>query len=204
MVLLVTLFLMQDVQSQADRIRAAMAPALAQQRASVAAQMQAAGPLAVSRPMRSMPQAPCEPIPEMELAPMIDAAATKQNVSPALVREVMREESGFRPCAVSPAGAAGLMQLMPATQAQFQVRNPFSPVENLDAGTKLLRQLMDRYNGDIPLALGAYNAGIERVEQNGKIAVPEIPETRNYVFDILNRFLKRAPGVPEPRPAPLP
>lgn len=119
---------------------------------------------------------------------MIDEVAQKQEVNPDLVREVARQESGFRPCAVSPKGAEGLMQLMPATQTQFQVKDPFSPKESLEAGTKLLRDLLDRYHGNLSLALGAYNAGADRVDKAG--GVPDIPETKNYVFDILHRLMQ--------------
>lgn len=117
---------------------------------------------------------------------MIDDIAPRQNVNPALVREVARQESGFHPCAISPNGAVGLMQLMPATQVQFQVKNPFSPKESLEAGSKLLRDLLDRYHGDLSLALSAYNAGAQTVDKAG--GIPEIPETKNYVLGILNRL----------------
>lgn len=119
---------------------------------------------------------------------MIDETAAKQQVDPKLVREVARQESGFRPCAVSVKGAQGLMQLMPATQAQFQVGDPFSPQQSLEAGSKLLKQLLDRYHGDLSLALSAYNAGPDQVDKAG--GVPEISETKSYVSDILNRLLQ--------------
>ena len=119
---------------------------------------------------------------------MIDTVAREQNVDPSLVREVARQESSFRPCAVSPKGAQGLMQLMPATQAQLDVHDPFDPQESLSAGAKLLKQLLDRYHGDLALALSAYNAGITRVDRN--FAVPEISETKDYVSDILGRLGK--------------
>jgi len=165
-----------------------MEPSLAKQRASVRAQIESLG---ANKTSWSIPQilpetANCESVSQPEVARMIDDIAPKQNVSPALVREVVRQESGFYPCAVSPKGAAGLMQLMPATQAQFQVKNPFSAQESLEAGTKLLKELLDRYHGNISLALSAYNAGADRVDKTG--TVPEIPETKNYVFGILNRL----------------
>lgn len=117
---------------------------------------------------------------------MIDESAKKNQVDPNLVREVARQESGFRPCVISVKGAQGLMQLMPETATQFQVSNPFDAKQSLDAGTKLLKTLLDRYNGDISLALGAYNAGPSRVDRAG--GVPDIPETKNYVLAILSRF----------------
>ncbi len=75
----------------------------------------------------------CDPIAQPELRDMIDNASTKNGVDPSVVREVARQESGFRPCVVSPKGAEGLMQLMPATQDQFKVDDPFNPMSSLDA-----------------------------------------------------------------------
>ena len=86
------------------------------------------------------------------------------------------------------------MQLMPATQAQLQVQNPFSAQESLEAGSKLLKQLLDRYHGDLSQALSAYNAGPARVDAAG--GVPKIPETQNYVSGILNRLF---PALDIPR-----
>jgi len=181
---LLVIFTMQDTRSQAERIRAAMESSLEQQRASVRRQVEAVHSV-IEAPQA---QAACEPIAQPDLARMIDDAARKHGVDPALVREVARQESGFRPCVVSPKGAEGLMQLMPATQAQFQVRDPFQAEESLAAGAKLLKQLIDRYNGDLSLALSAYNAGSGRVDKAG--GIPEIPETKNYVAEILGRLLQ--------------
>ena len=181
---LLVIFTMQDTRSQAERIRAAMESSLEQQRASVRRQVEAVHSV-IEAPQA---QAACEPIAQPDLARMIDEAARKHGVDPALVREVARQESGFRPCVVSPKGAEGLMQLMPATQAQFQVRDPFQAEESLAAGAKLLKQLLDRYNGDLSLALSAYNAGSGRVDKAG--GIPEIPETKNYVAEILGRLLQ--------------
>lgn len=169
-----------------------MEPSLAKQRASVRAQVEAVGTnsgttMSVLRLPQSAPDGPeCEAVSAPELARMIDDIAPRQNVSRSLIREVARQESGFHPCALSPKGAAGLMQLMPETQAQFQVRNPFNAKESMEAGAKLLHDLLDRYHGDLSLALSAYNAGPERVDKAG--AVPEIPETKSYVIGILNRL----------------
>jgi soluble lytic murein transglycosylase-like protein len=174
-------------QSQADRIRAAMAKSLASQQASVRRQIAAAGPARTSSNAPPLAAAICEAISQPELVHMIDIAAQREDIDPALVREVARQESGFRPCAVSPKGAEGLMQLMPATQIQLQVQNPFSAQESLEAGSKLLKQLLDRYHGDLPQALSAYNAGPARVDAAG--GVPKIPETQNYVVDILKRLM---------------
>jgi len=187
-IILVAALLAQNAPSQSDRIRAAMAASLAKQEASVRIQIQSA-----KSNLTSWNQAPvaegeanCEPVSEPELGRMIDDAAQENKVNPDVVREVARQESAFRPCAISSKGAAGLMQLMPATQAQFQVKYPFSPKESLEAGTRLLKELLDRYHGNLSLALGAYNAGADRVDKAGD--VPDIPETKNYVFDILKRL----------------
>jgi soluble lytic murein transglycosylase-like protein len=182
------ILLAQDLPSQADRIRAAMEPSLAKQRASVRAQVDAASANTASwsAPGAAPEAGDCEPVPQPELTRMIGDVALKQNVNPALVREVARQESGFRPCAVSPKGAEGLMQLMPSTQTQFQVKDPFSPKESLEAGSKLLKELLDRYHGNLSLALSAYNAGADRVDKAG--AVPGIPETQNYVMEILKHL----------------
>jgi len=193
-----TLFLMQDVQAQAvqtqaQRIRAAMAASLAQQRASVQQQVKSVVPLAAPVLMQVPlpPAADCEPIAQPELSKMIEHVATEHQVDPKLVLEVARQESGFRPCAISPKGAQGLMQLMPDTQMSLEVQNPFDPQENLTAGTKLLKQLLEHYNGDLSLALSAYNAGPTRVDKTA--GVPQIPETMSYVTEILSRL--KAPGA---------
>jgi soluble lytic murein transglycosylase-like protein len=188
------LLLIQD--TQADRARAAMESSLAQQRASVQRQAKSAGasmlpwtPPTASAPVERqsiMFQPLCDPISPPELSDMIDSASTKNGVDPSVVREVARQESGFRPCVVSPAGAEGLMQLMPATQDQFRVTDPFNPMASLEAGTKLLKQLLDRYHGDLSLALSAYNAGAGTVDKAG--GIPPIPETQKYVSNILSRL----------------
>jgi hypothetical protein len=177
-------------QTQADRVRAAMESSLAQQRASVQKQAEAVGvSIPWTPPLPAPVMAPdCDPIPQPELSKMIDEVSQKQGIDKNLVREVARQESGFRPCAVSSKGAEGLMQLMPETQAQFQIGDPFDPKQSLEAGSKLLKQLLARYDGDLTKALSAYNAGATRVDQAG--GVPNIPETRNYVLSILARYMK--------------
>ena len=194
----------QGVSTQAERARAQMADSLAKQRLSVQQQLQAVAPFKQHSLWRLPPMArpafACEPVPEPEVGKMIDRAAQDHQVSSTLIREVARQESGFHPCAVSPAGAIGLMQLMPSTQVQFQVQNPLDAQESLTAGTKLLKLLLQRYHGDVGLALGAYNAGSSAVDRAS--AIPQIPETQNYVSDILQR-LKDAepptvPGDPPP------
>ena len=126
----------------------------------------------------------CDPLPAPEVDALVDSAANRESLSPDLLRGVIRQESAFRPCAVSSKGAEGLMQLMPATAIQFGVMNPFDPIENVDGGAKFLKQLLNRYGGDLSKALGAYNAGPARVDAaNG---IPQIPETQDYVKQILS------------------
>lgn len=134
------------------------------------------------------PQAGCNSVEPAELDRMIGAAARANRVSARVVREVARQESGFQPCAKSPKGAQGLMQLMPATQATLGIANPFDPAESLMAGARLLKDLLSRYDGNLSLALSAYNAGPARVD--AVRGIPAIPETRNYVSSILSRLTK--------------
>lgn len=115
---------------------------------------------------------------------LIRAAATKHGVNELLVTKMIAAESNFNPRAVSRKQARGLMQLMPATAAELSVRDIFDPAENIDAGTKYLRELLDKYKGDLRLALAAYNAGPEMVEKYG--GVPPFAETQEYVRKILN------------------
>jgi soluble lytic murein transglycosylase-like protein len=190
------ILLIQDVRAQQpQQVRAAMAASIAKQRASVEQQIKfiksPVPPVLAIPPAFSVPPPvayACDPVAQPELSKMIDNVAHEQSVDPALVREVARQESGFHACAVSPKGAQGLMQLMPSTQAQLEVRDPFNPQESLSAGAKLLKQLLDRYQGDLSLALSAYNAGMTRVDRT--LSVPEIPETKDYVTDILGRLGK--------------
>ena len=125
----------------------------------------------------------CPPLPAVSLETPIKNAAARHGLQPGMLRSVIEKESAFHPCAVSSQGAMGLMQLMPATAGELGVRDPFDPVESIEAGAKYLAQLLARYRGDLRLALGAYNAGPARVDQAG--GVPPFEETRNYVSSIL-------------------
>jgi len=116
--------------------------------------------------------------------PLIRNAAERNGLAPALVESVIRVESNFQPRAVSPKGARGLMQLMPATAAQLGVRDVFDVRQNIEAGARHLRYLMDRYQGNLELALAAYNAGVEAVARSG--GIPPYAETQAYVTRILN------------------
>ena len=114
---------------------------------------------------------------------LIDEHSTLNGVSPDLVRAVIQAESAFNPRARSPKGAMGLMQLMPGTAVDFGVNDPYNPVENIRAGVKYLKQLLDSYSGKVELALAAYNAGPTAVKKYGG-TVPPYRETRNYVAKI--------------------
>ncbi len=122
----------------------------------------------------------------------------EHNVRPDLVRAVVQVESAFNPYAVSPKGAQGLMQLMPATARELGVRNPFNPIENIRAGIMYLRRLLDRYNNDEVLALAAYNAGPTAVDKYG-VKVPPYKETRNYVTKVNQIAGEAAARVPATR-----
>lgn len=128
--------------------------------------------------------ADCPALPDSESEPMISAAATRHKLDPALIRAVIRQESGFHPCAVSPKGAMGMMQLMPDTAEHFKLSDPFNAAENIRAGAEFLKELFDRFKGDLKLTLAAYNAGPGKVDGN-PASVPDIPETQDYVNQIL-------------------
>lgn len=162
----------------------------------MAVQLEAARKQAQTAGTHLMPWAPvlplpadaeCEPLPDAIVAPLVEDAAKSHEVQPNLLRAVIERESGFRACAVSPKGAEGLMQLMPQTVDDLGVSDPFDPKENIDAGAKFLKQLLDLFKGDVAQALGAYNAGPAAAKSG---AIPDIPETRDYVDAIMKKLGK--------------
>jgi soluble lytic murein transglycosylase-like protein len=162
----------------------------------------AAEPSAPAANEPAAPQAGCQPLDEAAVAPLIESTAKSQDLKPELLRAVMERESGFRPCAVSSKGAQGLMQLMPDTALEMGVGDPFDPKENLSGGAKFLKQLMDKYQGDLAKVLGAYNAGPAAVDQAG--GIPDIPETKDYVDAILKKLGITRTGPPsDPTPKPI-
>ena len=124
------------------------------------------------------------PVPsEAEIISRIEGVAARYEVSSRLVAAIIAVESEFNPRAVSRTGAQGLMQLMPATAAELNVRDSFDPEENIEGGVRHLRALMDRFHNDLPLVLAAYNAGEQAVIAHR--GVPPYPETRQYVVRVL-------------------
>jgi soluble lytic murein transglycosylase-like protein len=121
-----------------------------------------------------------------EIDAAIAMAAARHNVDPNLVRAVIKVESNFNANAVSRKGAMGLMQLMPATARQLNVKNPFDPEQNIDAGVRHLKQLLENFGGDVSLTLAAYNAGAGAVARSA--GIPHFAETQNYVRRITNLY----------------
>ncbi|HXG91980.1 MAG TPA: lytic transglycosylase domain-containing protein [Blastocatellia bacterium] len=120
---------------------------------------------------------------------LVAEAARQNGLDPCLILSLMRQESGFNQRAVSRKGASGLMQLMPETASRFGVKDIFDPRENVLAGSKYLRWLLDRFNGDVRLALAGYNAGEGAVEFYGN-RIPPFLETQNYVRLIYARYVR--------------
>ena len=125
---------------------------------------------------------------KVQIQSLIAKVASEQNIDQALLRAVVEAESDYNHQEVSRVGAQGLMQLMPGTAKELGVTNPFDPYQNLTGGAKYLNQMMKKYNGDLSLALSAYNAGPGKV--NPSKGIPNIPETQKYVNRILTQLGK--------------
>lgn len=127
---------------------------------------------------------------------LVQETAQKHNVDPNLVSAVISTESNWNTSAISRKGAQGLMQLVPETAQHFGVYNPFDPAQNVDAGVRYLSMLLDRYNGDLPKALAAYNAGPRAVDRWG--GVPDFRETREYVQKVTSSYFQPGSGHKSP------
>src|ERR1700690_3478988 len=131
---------------------------------------------------------------QQDIDAAIDEAAARHHVDPSLVRSVVKVESNFNPNAVSPKGAMGLIQLMPSTARSLNLVNPFDPAQNVDAGVRHLKKLLDSYGGNVRLSLAAYNAGSGAVARSA--GVPHFRETQDYVRRITNLY--QGAGGPGP------
>jgi soluble lytic murein transglycosylase-like protein len=134
----------------------------------------------------TLPATTTTPVTQLELEQFVRDAAARNRLDPEFVASVIRAESNFKPHAVSPKGAQGLMQLMPSTAAQLGVANAFDPKANIEAGTAHLNALLNLYHDDPVKALAAYNAGAHRVDQYH--GVPPYHETRAYVSKIVRDY----------------
>ncbi len=137
-------------------------------------------------------------LPRTVYDPFIRRVARETGLSVGLIKAVARVESDFNPHAVSPKGAQGLMQLMPATAAQYGVNDAFDPMENLRAGAVHLRSLLDEFDGDLDSALAAYNAGSSAVRRYG--GIPAFPETQDYVRRVRYHLEGRKGPPPSGKP----
>jgi soluble lytic murein transglycosylase-like protein len=123
---------------------------------------------------------------------LVKEAADRHNVDPALVRAVIETESNWNPSAYSRKGAAGLMQLIPTTAQRYGANDVFNPQQNIDAGVRHLKWLLERYNGNLDLALAAYNAGEGAVDRAH--GIPAFRETRNYVQKVQDAYFRPGSG----------
>jgi Transglycosylase SLT domain len=134
------------------------------------------------------------------LSSAVDRIALEESLPPELIHSVIKAESNYNPFAISPKGALGIMQLVPATARRFGVSNAFNAEENIQGGAKYLKYLLDLYHGDYPLALAAYNAGEGAVAKHG--GIPPYPETQNYVNKVLSNKVPSRPRGAQAKAAP--
>ena len=146
-------------------------------------------PSAGSKPVPAPTQAASVLLNRQDLDDVVNGAGERHQIDPDFINSVIRAESGFHQNAVSRKGAQGLMQLMPGTASQMGVANPFDPNANVEGGTKYLRELLEKYNFDVPKALAAYNAGTKRVDQYR--GVPPYYETQAYIARIIRDFNRK-------------
>lgn len=141
---------------------------------------------------KSRPTSRAATVTNDRLDSIVRDAAERHKLDPALVKAVINTESGWNPRAISSKGAVGLMQLIPATAQRYGVGNALDPAQNVEGGTKYLRSLLDRYNGDLTKSLAAYNAGERAVDlSNG---VPHYAETQRYVQKVTDTYFRSDSG----------
>lgn len=149
------------------------------------------GILSFRRPLSRPRPVPALTTPRSSFDPSVEAhiqaAAQRYAIDPLLIKAVIKQESNFNPNAISKKGALGLMQLMPGTARDMEVADVFDPRDNIFGGTRYLSRLSTQFNGDLILTLASYNAGPERVTQ-AAYSIPNIPETRNYVRNVLSLY----------------
>jgi len=160
----------------------------------------AAEDVAAIEPEDSFTPLPAKAIVKPPYRELVEAAAARYNVDADLITSVIAVESNFDPKALSRKNARGLMQLLPETAARLGVQDIYDPQENIDAGTRYLRELLEKYNNNLTLALAAYNAGPDRVEQYGR--VPPFTETLSYVRRVKRSYDKSKSKASAKTPAP--